>query len=177
MERGTIKMFSIKEVANSLQISTQAIYKQKAELIDRGFLIKNNNNQWEITDNGFNYLQDKKINFIQQHTNKIISPVANQEEKNGNENTKMGAKIQDYISNDEVANMVINHYKDELQNVTNRYSKELQDMTERKDYFKAQFEELQKVHNQYLLPPTKNKTEEESKENKKQGFFSRFFKG
>ena len=58
-------MFSIKEVANSLQISTQAIYKQKAELIDRGFLIKNNNNQWEITDNGFNYLQDKKINFIQ----------------------------------------------------------------------------------------------------------------
>ena len=47
-------MFTIKQVANNLQMSTQAIYKQKQELMDKGFMIKNDKGQWEITDNGFN---------------------------------------------------------------------------------------------------------------------------
>ena len=71
-------MFSIKQVATSLQMSTQAIYKQKDDLISKGYMEKNDKGMWEITDNGFNYLQDKKILFMQQHNNQPIQPVANQ---------------------------------------------------------------------------------------------------
>ena len=71
-------MFSIKQVATSLQMSTQAIYKQKDELIAKGYMEKNKQGNWEITDTGFNYLQDKKIAYMQQHTTNNIQPVANQ---------------------------------------------------------------------------------------------------
>lgn len=168
-------MFTIKQVANNLQISTQAIYKQKQDLIDKGYMIKNNNNQWEITDNGFNYLQDKKIMFMQQHTTNNTQPVANQppkEEKKEAEKTTTNIDIQ---TNDKVANLIINHYKEQLQTVTNQ----LQEMTEQRNYFKAKFEEKDELCNQYmnshLLPPTDQEAEQIKQDTKKKSFIARLF--
>lgn len=167
-------MFSIKQVADNLQMSTQAIYKQKDELIDKGYMEKNKQGNWEITDNGFNYLRDKKIAYMQQHTNQPIQPVANQEqEKAPKEETEETPNI-DISTNDKVANLIINHYKEQLQTVTNQ----LQEMTQQRDYFKAKFEEKDNLCNQYmnshLLPPTEAE-QRENNEKQKQSFFKRLF--
>ena len=175
LQKGGIStMFTVKQVAQNLQMSTQAIYKQREELISKGFMIKNNSNQWEITPNGFNYLQDKKITFMQQHTTETIQPVANQV---ANEEEKEEAEKEqtiDISTNDKVANIIINHYKEQLQTVTNQ----LQEMTEQRNYFKAKFEEKDNLCNQYmnshLLPPTEDEARAKQ-EKQKQSIFKRLF--
>lgn len=168
-------MFTVKEVAHHLQVSTQAIYKQKQELIDKGYMIKNNTNQWEITDTGFNYLQDKKINFMQQHNMGNVQPVVNQVEKEEIKEDVNKKENIDISSNDTVVNLLIEQYKNQLQTVTNQ----LQEMTEQRNYFKAKFEEKDNLCNQYmnshLLPPIEDELEKNSRENQKQGFFWKLF--
>ena len=169
-------MFTIKQVANNLQMSTQAIYKQKQELMDKGFMIKNDKGQWEITDNGFNYLQDKKILYMQQHTNQPIQQVANNTDKEEVEQKKEKEETIDISSSDKVVNLLINQLKEQLQTVTNQ----LQEMTEQRDYFKLKFEEKDNLCNQYmnshLLPPTEEEAERIKQEApKKQNFFKRLF--
>ena len=169
-------MFTIKQVANNLQMSTQAIYKQKQELMDRGFMIKNDKGQWEITDNGFNYLQDKKILYMQQHTNQTIQQVVNSTDKEEVEQKKEKEETIDISSSDKVVNLLINQLKEQLQTVTNQ----LQEMTEQRDYFKLKFEEKHNLCNQYmnshLLPPTEEEAERIKQEApKKQSFFKRLF--
>lgn len=167
-------MFSIKQVANSLQMSTQAIYKQKQELIAKGYMIKNEQGNWEITDIGFNYLQDKKIVYMQQHTTNNIQPVVNQPIKEEVQEKKETSTDVDISVDDKVANILINHYKEQLQTVTNQ----LQEMTEQRNYFKAKFEEKDNLCNQYmnshLLPPIEDETKE-NQEKQKQSLFKRLF--
>jgi DNA-binding transcriptional MocR family regulator len=167
-------MWSIKQVASSLQMSTQAIYKQKEELISKGYMEKNNNGNWEITDTGFNYLQDKKIAYMQQHTTNNVQPVANQPIKEEVKEEKEEPTNFDISTNDKVANLLLNHYKEQLQTVTNQ----LQEMTEQRNYFKAKFEEKDNLCNQYmnshLLPPTENEAREKQ-EKPKQSIFKRLF--
>ena len=180
LQKGGIStMFTVKQVAQNLQVSTQAIYKQKDELISKGFMIKNNSNQWEITPNGFNYLQDKKITFMQQHTTETIQPPINQVANKEYEEKTEEKQTVDMSTNDKVANIIINHYKEQLQTVTNQ----LQEMTEQRDYFKAKFEEKDNLCNQYmnshLLPPTEDEIQaklNESNQNKKnKNFWTRLF--
>jgi len=168
-------MFTVKQVANSLQMSTQAIYKQREELIEKGYMIKNEQGNWEITDTGFNYLQDKKIAYMQQHNSQLVQPVTNQPPKE--EETEEEEKVTniDITTDDKVANILINHYKEQLQTITNQ----LQEMTQQRDYFKAKFEEKDNLCNQYmnshLLPPIEEELETNSKENKNKGFFWKLF--
>ena len=167
-------MWSIKQVASSLQMSTQAIYKQKEELISKGYMEKNNNGNWEITDTGFNYLQDKKIAYMHLHTTNNVQPVANQPIKEEVKEEKEESTNFDISTNDKVANLLLNHYKEQLQTVTNQ----LQEMTEQRNYFKAKFEEKDNLCNQYmnshLLPPTENEAREKQ-EKPKQSIFKRLF--
>ena len=167
-------MFSIKQVATNLQMSTQAIYKQKDELISKGYMEKNDQGNWEITDTGFNYLQDKKIAYMQQHNNQPIQPVANLKQEEKQKEKAEETQNIDISTNDKVANLIINHYKEQLQTVTNQ----LQEMTQQRDYFKAKFEEKDNLCNQYmnshLLPPTEAE-EKEIQEKQKQSFFKRLF--
>ena len=169
-----LQMFSIKQVANNLQISTQAIYKQKEDLISKGYMEKNDKGMWEITDNGFNYLQDKKILFMQQHNNQPIQPVANQQIKKEVEKEEEKPQNEETTTNIEVANYIIKHYKEQLQTITNQ----LQEMTQQRDYFKAKFEEKDNLCNQYmnshLLPPTEEEAREKH-EKPKQSIFKRLF--
>lgn len=168
-------MFSIKQVATSLQMSTQAIYKQKDELIAKGYMEKNDQGNWEITDTGFNYLQDKKIAYMQQHNNQPIQPVTNQPPKEEEKKVEEQKENIDILTNDKVANLLINHYKEQLQTITNQ----LQEMTQQRDYFKAKFEEKDTLCNQYmnshLLPPIEDELERNSRENKNKGFFWKLF--
>lgn len=167
-------MFSIKQVATSLQMSTQAIYKQKDELIAKGYMEKNKQGNWEITDTGFNYLQDKKIAYMQQHTTNNIQPVTNQPIKEEQKEEREEVTTFDISTNDKVANIIINHYKEQLQTVTNQ----LQEMTQQRDYFKAKFEEKDNLCNQYmnshLLPPTEEEAQE-NHEKQKTSIFKRLF--
>lgn len=168
-------MFSIKQVANSLQMSTQAIYKQKQELIAKGYMIKNEQGNWEITDIGFNYLQDKKIAYMQQHTTNNIQPVVNQQKKEEMQEKEETTTDVDISVDDKVANILINHYKEQLQTVTNQ----LQEMTEQRNYFKAKFEEKDNLCNQYmnshLLPPIEEEKEKMKQESPKRSFLARLF--
>ena len=174
-ERGTSTMFSIKQVANSLQMSTQAIYKQKQELIDKGYMIKNEQGNWEITDTGFNYLQDKKIAYMQQHTTNNVQPVTNQQIKEEVKEENEEEPTFDIPTNDKVANIIINHYKEQLQTVTSQ----LQEMTEQRNYFKAKFEEKDRLLNEYLnhhlLTTGDNQEEANNQEQPKKTFFQRLF--
>ena len=168
-------MFSVKEVARNLQISTQAIYKQKEELISKGYMVKNDSNQWEITDNGFNYLQDKKINFVQQHAIGNIQPVVNQVENKQVEAEEEKPKNIDFTSNDTVVNLLIEQYKTQLQTLTNQ----LKEVQEQKEYFKAKFEEKDNLLNQYinthLLPPTELQQDNRQDQPTKKTFLQRLF--
>ena len=168
-------MFTVKQVANSLQMSTQAIYKQKQELIDKGYMEKNDQGNWEITDTGFNYLQDKKIAYMQQHNTQFVQPVTNQQTKEEEAEEEEKTTNIDITTDDKVANILINHYKEQLQTITNQ----LQEMTQQRDYFKAKFEEKDNLCNQYmnshLLPPIEEELETNSRENKNKGFFWKLF--
>ena len=168
-------MFTIKQVASSLQISTQAIYKQKDDLISKGYMEKNDKGMWEITDNGFNYLQDKKILFMQQHNNQPIQPVANQPIKEDIKENEESTPKEETTTNIEVANYIIKHYKEQLQTITNQ----LQEMTEQRNYFKAKFEEKDRLLNEYLnhhlLTTGDNQEEANNQEQPKRTFFQRLF--
>lgn len=167
-------MFSIKQVATNLGMSTQAIYKQKDELIEKGYMEKNSQGNWEINNTGFNYLQDKKIAYMQQHTNQPIQPVTNQPIKEEQPEAEEKTEKVDISTDDKVANLLLNHYKEQLQTITNQ----LQEMTEQRDYFKAKFEEKDNLCNQYmnshLLPPTEEEARAKQ-EKQKQSIFKRLF--
>lgn len=167
-------MFSIKQVATNLGMSTQAIYKQKDELIEKGYMEKNSQGNWEINNTGFNYLQDKKIAYMQQHTNQPIQPVTNQPIKEEQPEAEEKTANLDIEIDDKVANILLNHYKEQLQTITNQ----LQEMTEQRDYFKAKFEEKDNLCNQYmnshLLPPTEEEARAKQ-EKQKQNIFKRLF--
>lgn len=65
-------MYRIKEISIDLGITPQAIYNQKAELIEKGYMIKNPFNDWEITNNGYEYLKERKRKQIKQKQTSLI---------------------------------------------------------------------------------------------------------
>ena len=46
-------MYKIKEIAIDLGITPQAIYNRKEDLIKQGYMKKNTENDWEITNDGY----------------------------------------------------------------------------------------------------------------------------
>ena len=62
-------MYKIKEIAMDLGITPQAIYNRKEDLIKQGYMKKNTENDWEITNDGYEFLKEKKKKRIKQkHT-------------------------------------------------------------------------------------------------------------
>lgn len=53
-------MYKIKEIAIDLGITPQAIYNRKEDLIKQGYMKKNTENDWEITNDGYEFLKEKK---------------------------------------------------------------------------------------------------------------------
>ena len=59
-------MFSISKVAEQLQVTPQAIYKQRDYLLDNGYMVKDKFGQWQISTQGYNYLREKRISKLNQ---------------------------------------------------------------------------------------------------------------
>ena len=65
-------MFLIKQVSSDLGITPQAIYKQKDDLMGKGYMFKNEANDWEITADGYNYLKEKLVSKIVCYKRKLV---------------------------------------------------------------------------------------------------------
>ena len=161
--KGDVNMFSIKEVSTNLNITPQAIYKQKETLQQKGYMIKNDLGQWEINQEGFNYLKDRQINYMQ---NK--QPIEENTEKQEQQDLNIS-------SNDNILNQLLNQFKEQITTLQNQ----LKDEQEQKEYFKAKFEEKDRLLNEYLnhhLLTTGDSQEEVSnQEQPKKTFFQRLF--
>lgn len=110
-------MFLIKQVAEDLGISTQAIYKQKVELLEKGYMIKNSADDYELTNAGYEYLKEKRVNKIKRKSKKLNSDDSKSSEK---------SMISDAIwLNEKLSNM---------------YEERINELQKQVDYFKGLYE-------------------------------------
>lgn len=68
--------YSIKRVSELLDCSTQNIYRQKQDLISKGYWEQSETGSHYITENGINYLREKRIETIKA-SNQDFKQVAN----------------------------------------------------------------------------------------------------
>lgn len=114
-------MFLIKQVAEDLGISTQAIYKQKAELLEKGYMIKNSADDFELTNAGYEYLKEKRVNKIKRKAKKL-----------NNDNSKSSEKL---MIGDTIDTIWLN------EKLTNMYEERIRELQEQVIYFKKLFED------------------------------------
>lgn len=164
-------MFSIKEISTNLNITPQAIYKQKKALQQKGYMSKNDFGQWEINQEGFNYLKDRQINYMQ-NKQQVFKPVEQLTEENTESQEQENLNIS---SNDSVLNQLLNQFKEQITTLQNQLKEE----QEQKEYFKAKFEEKDRLLNEYLnhhlLTTGDNQEEANNQEQPKRTFFQRLF--
>ncbi|MEE3350605.1 MAG: HTH domain-containing protein, partial [Candidatus Gastranaerophilaceae bacterium] len=106
-------MFSVIEVAEQLNVTRQAIYKQAKELQAKGFMVKDKFDKWKINEQGFNYLKEKRTAYFRVEPQKEVD------------------NKQDY------ATKLTELYEEKINNLNMQLEKEIQD----KEYFKLKFEE------------------------------------
>ncbi|MBO6233354.1 MAG: hypothetical protein IJ068_03950 [Bacilli bacterium] len=122
-------MFFVKQVAKDLGITPQAIYKQKEDLIDKGYMLKTTTNDWEITAEGYNYLKERQINRVKRK--QIIS---NEDEKeNGNNSTN-----NDFFGLNETLK---NFYETRIEEMKQSYENQINEQKKQVEYFKNLYEE------------------------------------
>ena len=164
-------MFSIKEISTNLNITPQAIYKQKKALQQKGYMSKNDFGQWEINQEGFNYLKDRQINYMQ-NKQQVFKPVEQLTEENTESQEQENLNIS---SNDSILNQLLNQFKEQITTLQNQLKEE----QEQKEYFKAKFEEKDRLLNEYLnhhlLTTGDNQEEANNQEQPKRTFFQRLF--
>lgn len=148
-----MQYWNIKEVADMLGITAQAIYKNKEEYLKKGYIEKNEDGNYKINITGYNYL----INRTRKKTEKE-EPIQ----------IKENLEIQrEYIENlKEQINLLQNQLKENREN----YLKEIEQERTRTLYFKELFEQKDKQISLYLLPGAR-----EEKTETKKGFFQSLF--
>lgn len=122
-------MFPIKQVSNDLGITPQAIYKQKDDLVAKGFMFRNLNNDWEITADGYNHLKEKQINRIKQKNIKVD----NKEERN--------IENSENISFNSLNETLTNFYETRIEELKKSYEEQLLEQKKQVEYFKTLYEE------------------------------------
>ena len=122
-------MFLIKEVSNDLGMTPQAIYKQKEELIQKGYMQKNSSGDLEITSEGYNYLKERRINRIKQKNASLMQD----ENKN----------IDNSIKNNEnsLNETLVNFYETRIEELKQSYENQLKEQKQQVEYFKSLYEE------------------------------------
>ena len=106
-------MFLIKQVSSDLGITPQAIYKQKEELQNKGYMIKNSSNDWEITSDGYNYLKEKQINRFKRNNISL------------KENDIKSTNLQGKEENNSLNETLINFYETRLEEIKQSYENQL----------------------------------------------------
>lgn len=122
-------MFLIKEVSNDLGMTPQAIYKQKEELIQKGYMQKNTSGDLEITSEGYNYLKERRINRIKQ--------------KNASLKQDESKNIDNSINNSEnsLNETIVNFYETRIEELKESYENQLREQKQQVEYFKSLYEE------------------------------------
>lgn len=143
--------WSLKDVANDLGITYQAIYKQKDILLKKGF-IENVDGVNKVNVQGYNYL-------IERRSNKPLK-----DNSINDENRRTNDLNSEYI---DMLKKRIEQLENDLQVNKQYYQSELNQERERTQYFKSLFEQKDKQLNVLLLPGA---TEKNNK-----GFFARIF--
>ena len=69
--------YTIKDVANRLNVSYMAIYKQRYSLIEKGLAYKTDEGNFFINNNGYNYLTEKRKNRLEIMGKSVESPKEN----------------------------------------------------------------------------------------------------
>lgn len=119
-------MFTVKEVANNLQLSTQAIYKQIPRLKKEGKAYSESNILY-ITQEGYNELQSKRVaNKSSNRLEQVVQTV--------------GKELQDLERVEKKPATV----SIELYNIV---QEQLKDMQNQRDYFKSLYEQKDKAFN------------------------------
>lgn len=126
--------WSVKEVADMLGITIQAIYKNKDEYIQKGYLEKDQDGKYIFNLNGYNYLINKHNGV------KTTEP----------KNTHSDPIQYEYI---EMLKRNIEQLQKENQELKEKHTKELNQERERTSYFMRLFEQKEQLLNQYMLPP------------------------
>lgn len=152
-------MFSVNEVAKQLQITPQAIYKQRDFLLDNGYMIKDKFGQWQISSQGFNYLKDKRINKLNQGTLEVkqVGAENSNEQRANNEGTSLFELKEVYKTQVELL------------------QRQIEELKEDRNYFKFLYEEKDKQLNQYINTHLLTSGTDEQAAAEPKGFFRRFF--
>lgn len=122
-------MFLIKEVANDLGMTPQAIYKQKEELQQKGYMQKNVSGDWEITSEGYNYLKERRINRMKQK-NASLKQDENKNIDNSNENSIFSLN-----------ETLTNFYETRIEELKKNYENQLNEQKQQVEYFKNLYED------------------------------------
>lgn len=122
-------MFLIKEVAKNLGITPQAIYKQREDLERKGYMLKNNVGDWEVTSEGYNYLKEKRINQAKQQ-NVTTKEVEQKNVEKSSENSVFGLN-----------ETLLNLYENRIKELKENYENQLNVQKQQVDYFKNLYEQ------------------------------------
>lgn len=157
--KGVIIMnWTVKEVADMLGITTQAIYKNRQKYIENNYMEKDTEGNYKITLEGYNYLINKKKGVQQENQENIFKP--------GNETINPN---EDYIK---TLKDTIHKLENEIQEQKKYYLSEIENERNRTEYFKQLFEMKDKQVTNMLLPGNDGTGEPKEKENTKKGIFS-----
>lgn len=122
-------MFLIKQVASDLGITPQAIYKQKEELIEKGYMSKNSSNDWELTSDGYNYLKERQINRFKRNNESL------------NTKNEQMLKNQENFENFGLNETLINFYETRMKELKETYENQINEKNKQVEYFKNLYEE------------------------------------
>ena len=125
-------MFSVKEVSKNLGITPQAIYKQKEELEKKGYMVKNQSEEFEITVDGYNYLVEKRANQLKQQSVSL----KNVEQKNIDKSSE-----NNFVGLNET---LVNLYEKRIKELKENYESQLKEQKQQVDYFKNLYEQEKK---------------------------------
>ena len=122
-------MFLIKQVASDLGITPQAIYKQKEELISKGYMTKNSSNDWELTSDGYNYLKERQINRFKRNNESL------------NNNIQQIPKNTENFGETGLNETLINFYETRMKELKETYENQINEKNKQVEYFKSLYEE------------------------------------
>lgn len=122
-------MFLIKQVASDLGITPQAIYKQKEELLEKGYMLKNTSNDWELTSDGYNYLKERQINRFKRNNESL------------NVNKDQLTDNKEIFENFGLNETLINFYETRMKELKETYENQINEKNKQVEYFKSLYEE------------------------------------
>lgn len=148
--------YTIKDVAEKLGITMQAIYKQKDVLLEKGYLYKDEIERVnKISEEGYQFLAERKEKN-KKYTSETpieVFPTLSKDE---------------IIINDETIQMVVNVLSSEIKRLQQE-SNQKTEIIKEKDY------EIAKLNESILGITNRTLQLEEGRNAEKQGFFSRLF--